>query len=107
MTAAAALLAAVALPPVLADAGTAALLAIAAPPTMLADAAATALLAILALPPVLADAAAAALLARAAPPPVRTRGRHICPDTRQRAPRTRAPIRCSTPGQKRPVRGGK
>ena len=70
MTAAAALLAAVAPPPVLADAAAATVLALAAVPPVLAEAAAAAVLAIVAMPPVLADAAAAALLALAALPPV-------------------------------------
>ena len=52
LTAAAALLAPIAPPPVLTEATAAALLAIAAPPTVLADAAAAALLAPVALPPV-------------------------------------------------------
>ena len=69
---AAALLAPVAPPPVLADAATTALLAAVAHPPVLADAAAAALLALAALPPVLANAAAAALLAHVAPPAVRT-----------------------------------
>ena len=49
----------------------AALLALVTLPPVLADAAAAALLALPALPPVLADAFAAALLADVAPPPVR------------------------------------
>ena len=65
-----ALLASVAPPPVLAEAGAAALLALAAPPPVLADAGAAALLATAAPPPVLADAGAAALLASVALPPV-------------------------------------
>ena len=60
---AAALLAAAALPPVLADAAAAALLALAALPPVLAKAAAAALLAAAAHSPVLAYAAAAAVLA--------------------------------------------
>ena len=72
MNAAAAVLAPVAPPPMLADADAAALLAVAALPPMLAEAAAAALLAGAAPPPVLADAAAAALLAPGGPPPVRT-----------------------------------
>ena len=63
----------------------AALLALAAPPPVLADAAAAALLALAAVAPVLADAAAAALFAMVAPPPVRTTGRQIRPDTRDSA----------------------
>ena len=70
VTAAAAVLAPAALPPVLADATAAAVLAHGAPPPVLADAAAAAVLAVGAPPPVLADAAAAAVLAHAAPPPV-------------------------------------
>ena len=67
-TAAAALLAIPAPPPVLADAAAAALLASVALPPVLANASAAALLAMVALPPVLAEAAAAAaLLAPAAP----------------------------------------
>ena len=77
LTAAPALLAPAALPPVLADAAAAALLALAAPPPVLADAAAAALLALVAPPPVLTDAAAAALLAVVALPPVRTAGWHV------------------------------
>ena len=69
-TAAAALLALAAPPPVLADTGAAAVLAPAALPPVRADAAAAALLALAAPPTVLADAAAAALLAPAALPPV-------------------------------------
>ena len=75
LTAAAALLALAAPPPVLAHAAAAALLAPAALPPVLAEAAAAALLALAAPPPVLAEAAAAALLADVALPPVRT-GRH-------------------------------
>ena len=70
LTAAAAILAPVAPPPVLADAAAAALLAPAAPPPVLAEAAAAAVLALAALPTVLTKAATAALLAPAAPPPV-------------------------------------
>ena len=71
VTAAAAVLAPAALPPVLADGSAAALLAIVALPPVLAEAAAAAVLAIVALPPVLADAAAAAaVLALGAPPPM-------------------------------------
>ena len=55
----------------------AALLALAALPPVLAEAAAAALLAPAALPPVLAEAAAAALLALAALPPVRTGGMSV------------------------------
>ena len=69
-TAAAALLALAAPPPVLADTGATALLAPAAMPPVLADASAATLLAIVALSPVLADTAAAAVLAPAAIPPV-------------------------------------
>ena len=69
-TAAAALFAPVAPPPVLADASAAALLAPAALPPVLADAGAAALLALAANTHVLADTGAAALLAIAAPPPV-------------------------------------
>ena len=75
--AAAALLAQAAPPPVLADAAAAALLALAALPSVLAEAAAAALLALAALPPMLADANAAALLAPVALPPVRTAGWHV------------------------------
>ena len=67
LTAASALLALAALPPVLADAAAAAVFAQGTPPPVLAETAAAALLANTALPPVLADAAAAALLAPAAP----------------------------------------
>ena len=67
-TAAAALFALAAPPPVLTDTAAAAVLALAAPPSVFADATAAALLAIAALPPVLADATAAALLAPAALP---------------------------------------
>ena len=70
LTSAAAILAPVAPPPVLADAAAAALLAPAAPPPVLAEAAAAAVLALAALPTVLTKAATAALLAPAAPPPV-------------------------------------
>ena len=63
LTAAAALLAAVAPSPVLADAATAALLALVSHAPVLANAAAAALLALAALPAMLADVAAAALLA--------------------------------------------
>ena len=70
VTTAAAVLAPVALPPVLAEAAAAAVLAPAALPPVLTDAAAAALLATVAPPPVLADAAAAAILAAAALPPV-------------------------------------
>ena len=70
LTAAAALLALAALPPVLAEAAAAALLAPAALPPVLAEAAAAALLALAAPPPVLADAAATAVLAQSAMPPV-------------------------------------
>ena len=69
-TAAAALLAPAAPPPVLTEAAAAALLACAALPPVLADATAAALLAVAALPPVLADSTATALLALAALPPV-------------------------------------
>jgi hypothetical protein len=70
LTAAAAILAPVAPPTVLADAAAAALLAPAAPPPVLAEATAAALLALAAPPPVLTKAATAALLAPAAPTPV-------------------------------------
>ena len=69
-TAAAALLALAAPPPVLADTGAAAVLAPAAIPPVLAKSAGAALLAIAAPPPVLTDVATAALLAPAAPPPM-------------------------------------
>ena len=95
-TAAAALFAPFAPPPVLADASAAALLAPAALPPVLADAAAAAVLALAALPPVLADAAAAALLAVVAPPPVRTTGRHMSVPT----------ARCVTLYRTRLARGG-
>ena len=65
-TAAAALFAPFAPPPVLADASAATLLAPAALPPVLADAGAAALLALAALPAVVADAGAAALLAQVA-----------------------------------------
>ena len=67
---AAALLALVALPPVLADAAAAAGLAPAALPPVLADATAATVLAAVALPPVLAEAAASAVFALAALSPV-------------------------------------
>ena len=55
----------------------AALLALAALPPVLAEAAAAALLALAALLPVLADAAAATILADVVLPPVRTAGWHV------------------------------
>ena len=70
VTAAAALLAPAALPPMLAEAAAPTVLAHAALPPVLADATAAAVLALAALPPVLAEAATAALLALAARPPV-------------------------------------
>ena len=70
VTAAAALLARGAPPPVLADAAAAALLAPAALPPVLAEATAAAVLASAAPPPMLAEATAAAVLAVAALPPV-------------------------------------
>ena len=69
---AAALLAPAALPPVLADTGAAALLALAAPQPVLADTGAAALLAQVAILPVLTDPNAATVLATVAVPPVLT-----------------------------------